>query len=104
MLTLLIFCGLISAILSILGRIVSKKIESDSNKLSPFECGFEPGVIRRFHFSSHFFLVSLVFVVFDVELVLLFPVVILSPSGEGNGQILMIQRIILGLSVGFLYE
>ena len=48
----------------------------DIEKLRPFECGFIPQTKPRSPFSIHFFLVSIIFLIFDVELVLLFPYIL----------------------------
>nr|ABK79917.1 NADH dehydrogenase subunit 3 [Tigriopus californicus] len=64
-------------VLMIVGYLVSKKSSSVSvEKLSPFECGFSPNSSARVSFSLHFFLVALIFIVFDVELLLLYPYVV----------------------------
>jgi NADH-ubiquinone oxidoreductase chain 3 len=55
---------------------VSKKGGPSFNKTIPFECGFVPSGDSRAPFSIQFFLISLVFLVFDVELILLFPVLV----------------------------
>jgi len=47
-----------------------------SEKISPFECGFTPKYNSRLPFSIRFFLVSIIFLVFDVELVLIFPYIL----------------------------
>merc|ERR1711862_458734 len=63
----------ISFLLFILGSILSKKSYLDREKLRPFECGFNPKSLPRIPFSIRFFLIAVIFLVFDVELVLIFP-------------------------------
>lgn len=61
--------------LAIIGLIffVRKKAVIDREKLRPFECGFSTFHERRNPVSLRFFLVTLIFLVFDIELIILFP-------------------------------
>merc|ERR1712062_482508 len=66
----------LSIISIFLGVVFRKKINFYEEKISPFECGFTPIFNARLPLSIRFFLISLVFLVFDVELVILFPFII----------------------------
>jgi len=54
---------------------VTFKTGGDKEKMSPFECGFDPRGVRRLPFCMKFFLVRIVFLVFDVEVTLIVPLV-----------------------------
>ena len=68
------FCcaGFLSLILTILSKIVSP-IKKTSEKLSAFECGFEPIGDSKDLFSIHFYMVGILFLIFDLEILFLFP-------------------------------
>nr|YP_010403065.1 NADH dehydrogenase subunit 3 [Acrolepiopsis assectella]UQV94874.1 NADH dehydrogenase subunit 3 [Acrolepiopsis assectella] len=66
---------LISNILMILSMMISKKSNLDREKCSPFECGFDPKSSARNPFSLHFFLITVIFLIFDVEIALIFPMI-----------------------------
>ena len=97
---------IISIIFSIvalsLSFILSPKKPSDE-KLSPYECGFEPFDDARTKFDIRFYLVALLFIIFDLEVTFLFPWAIsLKDIGIFGYASMMIFLIIL--TIGFIYE
>nr|YP_010417797.1 NADH dehydrogenase subunit 3 [Precis milonia]USF17956.1 NADH dehydrogenase subunit 3 [Precis milonia] len=65
----------ISNLLMMISFIISKKSLLDREKCSPFECGFDPMSLARIPFSLHFFLITMIFLIFDVEIALIFPLI-----------------------------
>ena len=68
LLVFLLTCALVSA-----GLLFGQKWRTELRKLTAFECGFDPLSSSRIPFSIRFFLIALLFLIFDVEIVLLFP-------------------------------
>lgn len=64
------------AVLLALSFIVGKKSRISREKNSPFECGLDPVGSGRLPFSVRFFMIAVVFLVFDVEISLLLPLVV----------------------------
>ena len=75
----------------------------DSEKLSPYECGFEAFEDARMKFDVRYYLVAILFILFDLEIAFLFPwAVVLNEIGSFGFIAMMI---FLGiLVVGFIYE
>nr|YP_010703132.1 NADH dehydrogenase subunit 3 [Channa stewartii]WCO10554.1 NADH dehydrogenase subunit 3 [Channa stewartii] len=76
----------------------------DSEKLSPYECGFDPFGSARLPFSLRFFLVAILFLLFDLEIALLLPL----PWGDQLPSPLLTflwaSAILTLLTLGLVYE
>nr|UZP16813.1 NADH dehydrogenase subunit 3 [Artemia tibetiana] len=88
-------------ILLVLGVLVNKKASLDREKSSPFECGFDPLNSSRAPFSIRFFVITLVFLIFDVEITLLLPVVFLNVSTMATYLVVFFSFV---LTIGLFYE
>jgi NADH-quinone oxidoreductase subunit A len=75
----------------------------DAEKVSPYECGFEPFGDARTKFDVRFYLVSILFIIFDLEVAFLFPwAVSLGAIGAFGFWSMIIFLAVL--TVGFIYE
>nr|QVT11123.1 NADH dehydrogenase subunit 3 [Rhagoletis pomonella]QVT11136.1 NADH dehydrogenase subunit 3 [Rhagoletis pomonella] len=68
---------IISSMVMMLASILSKKTLMDREKCSPFECGFDPKSSSRLPFSLRFFLITIIFLIFDVEIALILPMILI---------------------------
>lgn len=75
----------------------------ESEKYSPYECGFNPFADARVKFEIHFYLVGILFIIFDLEIIFLFPWVVVFFKLAGFSIFLMVFFIVV-LTLGFAYE
>ncbi len=77
--------------------------EKDDQKLSPYECGFEPFEDSRLKFDVRYYLVAILFIIFDLEIAFLFPWAV-SLDAVGKFGLLAMALFLAILVVGFIYE
>ena len=104
-LPIIVFMGLsiFITLLLILPPIFIAPKNPDSEKLSPYECGFDPFDDARSKFDIRFYLVAILFIIFDLEIIFLFPWAVAFNEIGLYGFWSMIFFLFV-LTVGFLYE
>lgn len=100
-LTLILFSIFLSVLILVLSYVLSVQ-NPETEKLSSYECGFEPYEDARHKFSVNFYIVAILFIVFDIEAMYLFPWSISLSNLDISGFWAMIDFVI-ELGVGFIY-
>ncbi|MDH3590052.1 MAG: NADH-quinone oxidoreductase subunit A [Gammaproteobacteria bacterium] len=103
----LLIAGALGIVLLLMGFILGPR-RPDAEKLSPYECGFEAFEDTRMKFDVRYYLVAILFIIFDLEIAFLFPwAVALGDFADKSTQIfaLVAMGIFIGvLVIGFIYE
>jgi len=98
---LVVSAGL-GVVLLVLGYLLGPK-RPDAEKLSPYECGFEAFEDTRMKFDVRYYLVAILFIIFDLEIAFLFPWAV-SLDRIGTFGLVSMGVFLLVLVVGFAYE
>ena len=102
---ILVFLGIAVglALVIVLASLLVAPQRPDAEKLSAYECGFQPFGDARQRFDVRFYLVAILFIIFDLEVAFLFPwAVALGDIGLfGFGSMVLFLAV---LTVGFIYE
>ena len=104
-LPILIFLGIATglSVVMVIASLIAARQHPDSEKLSAYECGFEAFEDARRKFDVRFYLVAILFIIFDLEVAFLFPWAI--TLGEIGFFGFWSMVVFLGvLTIGFAYE
>nr|YP_271838.1 NADH dehydrogenase subunit 3 [Japyx solifugus]AAV33413.1 NADH dehydrogenase subunit 3 [Japyx solifugus] len=102
--SLTVVCMVIATAVMMIASLLSKKTLMDREKPSPFECGFDPKASARIPFSLQFFLIAVIFLVFDVEITLILPMTIIIPYTNPMAWTLISITFIAILMLGLVHE
>ncbi|MBV8739795.1 MAG: NADH-quinone oxidoreductase subunit A [Alphaproteobacteria bacterium] len=98
----LVIAGAVSVAM-VVGSFLLARQRPDSEKLSPYECGFEPFEDARIRFDVRYYLVAILFIIFDLEVAFLFPWAV-SLGDIGLFGFWSMVVFLAVLTVGFIYE
>jgi NADH-quinone oxidoreductase subunit A len=98
-----VLAGVLLGLGSILGRLSSRSSRRCRTKLSPYECGFEPFEDTRVKFDVRYYLVAILFIIFDLEIAFLFPWAVALPR-IGHFGLAAMGVFLFILVIGFAYE
>jgi NADH-quinone oxidoreductase subunit A len=101
LLFLVIACGV--SIAAVGASLIVAKQKPDAQKLSPYECGFDAFDDARHKFDVRFYLVAILFIIFDLEIAFLFPWAV-SLGDIGLVGFWSMMAFLGVLTIGFIYE
>nr|YP_010463285.1 NADH dehydrogenase subunit 3 [Macropes dentipes]UUJ37809.1 NADH dehydrogenase subunit 3 [Macropes dentipes] len=100
----LILASTISIGLMTILSMMSKSTIMDREKMSPFECGFDPKSKARMPFSIQFFLIAVLFLIFDIEIAIILPMMVTMKTSNLMSWTLTASIFILILTLGLYHE
>nr|UCU06925.1 NADH dehydrogenase subunit 3 [Potamometra montandoni] len=94
----------ISMMIMALCAVISKKSKNNREKMTPFECGFDPKSSARMPFSMQFFMIAIIFLIFDVEIIIILPTIKVMQMSSLISWFMSTSAFIIILIIGLYHE
>jgi NADH-quinone oxidoreductase subunit A len=94
--------GLVGALFSVLNLLVGVRTRPNRSRTSPYECGLPSEIQRGFRFGISFYLIAMLFILFDIEVIFLYPIAVQLRAFGGFALGETITFVVL-LMVAFVY-
>ena len=105
-LPILVFVGLgviVGTVFAVLNGIIGRKARGRSLKTDPYECGLPSEVSRTFRFGISFYMIAMLFILFDIEVVFLYPVGVILNAADSVFVLVEVMIFVVLLLVALIY-
>ena len=105
-LPILVFVGIgaiVGTTFALLNGIIGKKGQPRASKADPYECGLPTEVSRTFRFGISFYMVAMLFILFDIEVVFLYPVGVILKAADSVFVLVEVLIFVVLLLVALIY-
>nr|YP_010275973.1 NADH dehydrogenase subunit 3 [Tuberolachnus salignus]UGY86208.1 NADH dehydrogenase subunit 3 [Tuberolachnus salignus] len=104
LMNMMIMITLMMTMLFYIMMMINMKMKFNHNKSAPFECGFDPFNKSRIPFSLNFYLITIIFLIFDIEISIIMPMILNFKISNMMNLNLMFSMFFLFMIITLFYE